>query len=486
MFKKLNLLAVILLSTAFTLVFYGCKKDDNGGGSGSNKPTLTDFTPKSGGTGTTVTISGTNLTGATAVSFGGVAAASYVVVNATTITAVVGTGATGDVSVTTPNGTATLAGFTYNAPPPPAPTITSFTPTTVGTGGTVTITGTNFTGASAVKFGNTAATSYTVVNATTITAIVGAGTSGDVSVTTAGGTATKSGFTFSNSLLGKINGDTELKQLSSGIATANLGTALSGAGPFTVFAPVDAALNALTVNFGTLAQSTADLLIRYHTIPGKVLSTDIPVTENLKVQTINSPADSLFITKVASGTIYVNGKNVNDAKRDIAADNGVIHKLNSSNGLLLPPARNIYDQLSVAGYDSIKKLVARAALADANLIDNLKTNEVLTLIAPTNGAFTSFFTGNPFITQIDQFTPAQALALLKDHMLVGRKFVINLVLATNAGSGALGYGGAGLKIGNTSSGLALYYSPSAAVLLGGNDVMCFNGVIHRVSGILTK
>lgn len=74
--------------------------------------------------GTTVTISGGPFTGATAVTFGGVAATSFSVVNNTTITAVVGNGASGSVHVTTPFGTATMPGFTFN--PPPA--ITSLSP----------------------------------------------------------------------------------------------------------------------------------------------------------------------------------------------------------------------------------------------------------------------------------------------------------------------------------------------------------------------
>ena len=150
-------------------------------------PTITSFTPSSAGTSSTVTITGTNFTGATAVKFGTIAAASFVVVNNTTINAVVGPGATGRVSVTTPGGTANSTGtFTYIPPP----TITSFTPTTGVVGNVVTITGTNFTGTTSVKFGVVAASSFTVVNATTINAFVGSGGTGNITVTTPGGTAT--------------------------------------------------------------------------------------------------------------------------------------------------------------------------------------------------------------------------------------------------------------------------------------------------------
>jgi hypothetical protein len=78
-------------------------------------PLITSFTPTQGNTGTVVTITGTNFTGATAVKFGGMAAASFTVVSPTTITAVLGTGAKGQVSVTTAKGTAVLSGFSYGS-----------------------------------------------------------------------------------------------------------------------------------------------------------------------------------------------------------------------------------------------------------------------------------------------------------------------------------------------------------------------------------
>jgi len=80
-------------------------------------PTITSFDPISGCTDTSVTIHGTDFLGTTAVQFGGTDAASYTVNTATQITAVVGTGSSGQITVTTSGGTATSSGsFTYNSP----------------------------------------------------------------------------------------------------------------------------------------------------------------------------------------------------------------------------------------------------------------------------------------------------------------------------------------------------------------------------------
>jgi hypothetical protein len=80
----------------------------------SQAPIITSFTPQNGTNGTVITINGSNLNGASAVLFGGVNAKNFNVASAFVITATVDTGATGNVSVVTPNGTALLSGFTYN------------------------------------------------------------------------------------------------------------------------------------------------------------------------------------------------------------------------------------------------------------------------------------------------------------------------------------------------------------------------------------
>ncbi|MFJ9469880.1 IPT/TIG domain-containing protein [Streptomyces caniferus] len=158
-------------------------------------PTITSISPAAGTTsgGTLVTITGTNFTGATAVSIAGTPVTSFQVIDDTHTSAITAPHApgTGPVSVTTPGGTATgPVNYTYFTP---APTISGFTPASGSTaGGTqVTITGTGFTGATAVSIAGAPAASFQVLNDTTIVAITAPHVpgSGPVSVTTPGGTA---------------------------------------------------------------------------------------------------------------------------------------------------------------------------------------------------------------------------------------------------------------------------------------------------------
>lgn len=155
-------------------------------------PLVFSFTPTAGVNGTTVTINGSNFNAVTGVRFGETNAGSFTVNSNIKITATVGNGSSGDVSVTNAFGTGKLAGFTYQGPP----TISSFTPTTADSGVIVTIKGTNFTNISGVQFGGTAAISYTVVSPTIIEAKVNTGSSGNITVTNIYGTASIAGFIY--------------------------------------------------------------------------------------------------------------------------------------------------------------------------------------------------------------------------------------------------------------------------------------------------
>jgi hypothetical protein len=152
-------------------------------------PTITSFAPTTGSAGASVVITGTNFGCTNSVMFNTTAATTYVVNSATQITATVPVGATtGPIHVTTSGGgpANSATNFTVVA----GATITSFTPTSGPVGTNVTITGTNLTGVTAVKFNGVTAT-FTTSTATSVTATVPAGaTTGKITVTTPGGTAT--------------------------------------------------------------------------------------------------------------------------------------------------------------------------------------------------------------------------------------------------------------------------------------------------------
>ena len=202
-------------------------------------PTVTSVSPASGPltAGTVVTITGANLSGATAVKFGATSAASYTVNSATSISAVApaGSAGTNDITVTTAGGGSTTSAadhYTFVA----LPAISGLSPATGSTNGgsSVTITGLNLSGATAVRFGANNAAGFTVNSATSITAQTAAAAAGpvDVTISTVGGTsvtAPSDRFTFAPPPAAT---NQTVSASSSSTAVLHVTTSASG-GPFT-------------------------------------------------------------------------------------------------------------------------------------------------------------------------------------------------------------------------------------------------------------
>src|SRR5207244_3420931 len=137
--------------------------------SSASAPSVTALSLSSGNTGggTVVTVTGAHFTGATAVSFGTIAAAFRVLDDGTLITtAPPHAAATVDVTVTTPSGTSSTSSadhFTYSAVTPTVTKVAANSGSALG-GDIITVLGSGFTGASAVNFGSTAAGSFTVLS----------------------------------------------------------------------------------------------------------------------------------------------------------------------------------------------------------------------------------------------------------------------------------------------------------------------------------
>ena len=123
------------------------------------------------------------------------------------------------------------------------------------------------------------------------------------------------------------------KTLVAAVKAAGLAETLQGEGPFTVFAPSDAAFAKLPA--GTVEALLADkaklaAILTYHVVPGKVMAADVIGAGSAKPATVNGePLD----VQVRGGKVYVNGAQVTAA--DVGASNGVIHVIDT---VLMPPA----------------------------------------------------------------------------------------------------------------------------------------------------
>lgn len=110
------------------------------------------------------------------------------------------------------------------------------------------------------------------------------------------------------------------------VTAAELVDTLSGAGPFTVFAPVDAAFSALpegTVDTLVLPENKDKLtaILTYHVVAGKVMSTDL--SDGMKAQTVNGQEITIHLN---DGKVMINDAEV--VLADVETSNGVIHVIN--------------------------------------------------------------------------------------------------------------------------------------------------------------
>jgi hypothetical protein len=215
-------------------------------------PVVSALSPSSGGSGggTLVYVSGSGLTGATAVLFGGVPATNFTVNSDSLITALAPPlpAGTWDVTVTTPGGTsATVAADQFTVTADPAPAVTSIAPSSGSSAGgaVVTVNGSGFTGFSAVDFGGVPSTSVTFVSDSELLAVAPAQAAGtvDVTVTTPSGTSPTSStdqFTYTAAPAPSVTGVSPAGGGSSGGSEISItGSGFTGASDVT-FGPVPA------------------------------------------------------------------------------------------------------------------------------------------------------------------------------------------------------------------------------------------------------
>lgn len=285
-----------------------------------------------------------------------------------------------------------------------------------------------------------------------------------------------------NNITDVVVNSSNFSVLEEAVVKANLATTLSGPGPFTVFAPDNAAFASAGVTSATVASLSAtqlsDLLL-YHTLSSKVAAADVPAGPNAKV--ITAGGDSVFVTRNASG-VYVNGIKV--AVADIVADNGIIHQLSKA---LNKPSGNIVAtaQAAGSGLDSLVKAIVRAnggPGGDPTLISTL-SSATLTVFAPNNAAFTQLLAALS-INDINNIPMPTLLAVLRYHVVGGRAFSSDLA---NGNLTMLAGGSTTINLTNGSGGgptIKGNGNGANASNIISTNIMARNGVVHVIDRVL--
>ena len=176
----------------------------------------------------------------------------------------------------------------------------------------------------------------------------------------------------------------DLSILVEAVVSVGLVDTLSGAGPFTVFAPTNSAFAALLAELGvTKDQLLANkalltTVLTYHVVPGKVASTAIPFGK--AITTVQGAV--LKIDNVAGAVVITDGRNRTSkvVAVDLAASNGVIHIVDK---VILPADKTIVQTAQALPQFSI---LVEAVIA-ANLQGTQSGPGPFTVFAPTNDAF---------------------------------------------------------------------------------------------------
>jgi len=253
----------------------------------------------------------------------------------------------------------------------------------------------------------------------------------------------------------------DLSTLVTAIGAANLGATLSGAGPFTVFAPVNSAFAAVPADVLQRLLETGNVAIlskvlRYHVVPGRILAANL--TEGQTVTTVEGT--TLRIT-------LAGGARVNNARitaTDIQATNGVVHLIDG----VLTESLDIVDVATIRGFSALVNAAATAGIVEA--LRGNGAGQGITVFAPTNAAFTALGTlpANPTLTSV-----------LTAHVINGRALSTGLtndqtVASLQGGDLTIQTGPLRVRGGGNTGPLNITAT----------DIVAKNGVIHVIDGII--
>jgi uncharacterized surface protein with fasciclin (FAS1) repeats len=254
--------------------------------------------------------------------------------------------------------------------------------------------------------------------------------------------------------------------LETAVIAAELADDLSGPGPFTVFAPTDAAFAALpagTVD-ALLVDPTGELasILLYHVLGLQALSTDL--VDGMMVTTLQGEEITV--------TINANGVFINDAQvtvADVTATNGVVHVIDA---VLLPPVMPTNTIMDIVT-NSADHTTLEAALLASGLNETLGNPGDFTLFAPTDAAFALLPAGTVEALLADP--TGQLVDVLLYHLLDGT------VLSTDLADGMMAMTAQGSDVTVTINANGVFINDAQVIVA---DIMADNGVVHVIDAVL--
>ena len=266
----------------------------------------------------------------------------------------------------------------------------------------------------------------------------------------------------------------DLSILVEAVVAAGLVDTLKGTGPFTVFAPTNAAFASALTELGlTKAQLLANkplltTVLTYHVVPSKVASSAIPFGK--AITTVQGSI--LKIDSVAGAVVITDGRNRTSkvVTADVSASNGVVHIVDK---VILPADKNIVQTAQALPQFSI---LVEAVVA-ANLATTLSGTGPFTVFAPTDAAFANLLAELGVTKAALLADTALLTKVLTYHVVPGRVLKAEVPLNTPIKT----VQGETLTVGST---LAITDQRGRISNITGTDVLTSNGVIHVIDKVI--
>ena len=274
-------------------------------------------------------------------------------------------------------------------------------------------------------------------------------------------------------------GDPQFSILVAALGKAELVNTLKGTGPFTVFAPNNAAFTKAGItSLDNQTKASLTPILTTHVLSGTVKAADV---KSGTAKTVNANND-IYLSKNADG-VFINGS-IKVIATDVTASNGVVHVIDN---VIIPPTASIVgiatSTANKATFSDLVEFVMAAGL-DGTLSGASATG--FTVFAPTNAAFTELYKTYPKATLLLPANKALLTRVLLYHVVPGRVFSTDL---PNVGAAEVATVGAGT---NSGDKLTFDLAGGAKVkgISSGNsnivlaNLLATNGVVHVIDKVL--
>ena len=253
------------------------------------------------------------------------------------------------------------------------------------------------------------------------------------------------------------------ESLEAAVIAAELDGALSGEGPFTVFAPTDdafAALGSETID-ALFADPTGDLasILQYHVVSGEVMAGDLSDRQVIEMLEGTNTYISLY-----KGKAYINQAEI--TVTDIEADNGVVHVIDA----VLTQPESVLDLIAIN--PRLTRLLD--AIYAAGLEDFFSSVQYYTIFAPTDEAWEEFL---EILSESDEKSTVNYSELLENHTLNFETYLSDMT------DGNVMESMAGFPLHVTVNENGVHLNDAKIIQ---SDLIAPNGVIHMVDKVITE